>query len=195
MDSSRIHLPVSLDDRRLRLDDRPGRAWRAVAAGIILLWALAIAGCANAPATPANSPPTVQVTLGGEQFTLELANDPQTRERGLMHRTEIPQHGGMIFVFPAPQQQNFWMGHCLTDMDIAYLDGLGRVVARHTMRVEPPKRPEESEESYKSRMARYPSRIPAQFAIEVKAGELERLGVKIGDKIELDLERLKAAAR
>jgi uncharacterized membrane protein (UPF0127 family) len=33
-----------------------------------------------------------------------------------------------------------------------------------------------------------------QFAIELRAGSIERLGVNVDDKIELDLARLKAMA-
>ena len=48
---------------------------------------------------------------------------------------------------------------------------------------------------YESRLKRYSSRGAAQFVIEIAGGELEELDLKVGEKIELDTERLKALAR
>ena len=44
-------------------------------------------------------------------------------------------------------------------------------------------------------MKSYSSRLPAQFAIELKAGTIERLKLKPGMEISLHLERLKKLAR
>ena len=56
---------------------------------------------------------------------------------------------------------------------------------------------EESEFAYQTRMNayRYSSRFPAQFAIELRSGWLEKLDLHVDEKIELDLPRLKARAR
>ena len=103
----------------------------------------------------------------------------------------------MLFVFPDKeiQVQHFWMGHCLVDMDIIYLDSHGRITATHRMKAEPPQRPDESDAEYDRRMRRYSSAYPAQFAIELKAGSLDRLNLKVEDRIPLDLDRLKAMTR
>lgn len=139
------------------------------------------------------------VVINGETFQLEVVNDNHGRENGLKHRTSIPDHGGMLFVFPdsGVAVQSFWMHECLVDMDIIYLDPRGRVTATHHMLAMPPKGTDESEEQYKDRMREqsYSSAYPAQFAIELQAGSLERLNVKFEQKIELDIPRLKAAAR
>ncbi len=111
-----------------------------------------------------------------------------------MGRTEIASDGGMLFIFSTTQLRQFWMGYCLVDIDIMFLDPNGRVTATHTMKAEDPRKEEESESDYSARLANYPSVYATLFAIELRAGSIERLGVKVDDKIELDLGRLKAMA-
>lgn len=131
------------------------------------------------------SPRFESVEIGGEAFRLELAADPMTRTIGLMGRSEIAPHGGMLFIFPDTAPRSFWMRNCLVDLDIAYLDDEGRVVAVHRMKAEPLRQEGESESDYLGRLARYPSAKPARYAIELRAGSLARLGVAAGDRIEL----------
>jgi uncharacterized membrane protein (UPF0127 family) len=137
------------------------------------------------------------VQIGGETFELELAVTPRARAQGLMHRSEIPADGGMLFVCPPSEirVQAFWMSNCLVDMDIIFLDPRGIITAMHHMKVEPPQHPGESLADYENRMPRYSSGYPAQFAIELRAGTLERLNLRVEDKINLDLPRLKAMAK
>ena len=142
-----------------------------------------------------SAPGTVKVTIKGRAFTLEVAADAASIERGLMNRETIPQGTGMIFIFPDAQPRNFWMKDCLTDIDIMFLDAAGRVTATHRMKTEPPRRADETDQDYGRRLPSYPSRWPAQFAIELPAGTLEQLNVRFEDKIELDVDRLKALAR
>jgi uncharacterized membrane protein (UPF0127 family) len=140
---------------------------------------------------------TVTAKIAGKTFFLEVAADEVTRLKGLMGRTHIDDNGGMVFVFPPHQVrvQGFWMKNCLTDIDILYLDGSGRVLATHTMKVEPPRRADETEKQYEDRCPTYSSKYPSPIAVEVKAGTIASLGVKPGDKVELDVEGLKKRAR
>ncbi len=135
------------------------------------------------------------VTVGGERFTLETALDEPSRTKGLMWRSEIPERGGMLFVFPEPAVRRFWMANCLIDIDLIFLDHDGRVTAVHRMKVEPPRRDDESEAAYHARLKGYSSVYPAQFAVELRAGALDRLGVGFEDRVGLDTDRLGALAR
>ena len=166
---------------------------------LTLLLLLLLASCAL-PACRQPPPPgdgREPVTINGETFRLDLAADETTRVRGLMHRASIPADGGMLFVFPESDFRSFWMAYCLVDMDIIFLDAKGRVTATHRMKAQPPQQPEESLLDYENRLHDYaaPSVYPAQFAIELKAGSLDRLDVEVEDVIPLDLPRLKALAR
>ncbi len=163
---------------------------RGVKLGLMLLAAASTAGCQRGQSISG----TEQVVIAGELFHLDVASDDSTRTKGLMGRTEIASNGGMLFIFPTSQVRSFWMGYCLVDMDIMFLDPNGRVTAIHTMKVEDPRQEDESESDYSARMKDYPSVYTAQFAIELRAGSITQLGVRVDDKIELDLTRLKAMA-
>ncbi|HWB19134.1 MAG TPA: DUF192 domain-containing protein [Phycisphaerales bacterium] len=165
---------------------------------VILCVAIAttLAGCSR---NPGNTSYSVngreQVTIKGKTFSLEMASDSDSRDEGLMGRTEIPAGMGMLFVFPESGMQYFWMGHCLTDMDIIFLDARGHVTATHAMKAQSPQRSDESDDAYRRRMGTYSSGLPAMFAIELPPGSLEELKVRVDDRIDLDTTRLKAMAR
>ncbi len=133
--------------------------------------------------------------IGGERFRLEVAADPATRRHGLMQRASLEPDGGMLFIFPDARLRSFWMGHCLIDIDVIFLDAGARVTALHAMRAEAPQGPEESDAAYRQRMPGYGSVRPAQYAIELRGGTLARLPLRVGDRIELDSGRLAARAR
>ena len=131
------------------------------------------------------------VKLGSMVFTrLELASTDDARIRGLMFRRELPCDGGMLFAFDKEEVHSFWMRNTLIPLDIVFIDAKGFVTAVHTMKVEPPQRPGESDEAYCARLPLYSSDRPAMAAIEVNAGMASE--IKVGDRIELDLNGIKA---
>jgi hypothetical protein len=143
------------------------------------------------------------VKLGNKTFHLELANTGPTRMRGLSERDFIEQDGGMLFVFPDNQVrvQSFVMRDCPIDIDIIYLDSGGRILAMHEMKAEAPRGPSEGvpgstdNMAYEQRLKRYPSKFPAQFAIELRGGTIKTLDIKEGDQLSLNVKRLKADAQ
>lgn len=169
---------------------------------VALLVALAAPGCpeGGAPARPAPAssgvaPEIFRLALAGEIFELELALDPRARRRGLGGRSAIASNGGMLFVFPAPETLSFVMRDCLVPIDVAFLDAEGRVVAIHEMSTEPPRRADESRFAYERRLHPYPSEKSAQFAVETAGGRLAELGLRVGDRLFFDAERLARRAR
>ena len=77
------------------------------------------------------------------------------------------------------------MRGCKVDIDIAFLDRSGRVVAAHRMRAEPPRQGQEGEEQYLMRLQRYASNAPARFAVELRAGSLSQLGLSVGSLVDV----------
>jgi uncharacterized membrane protein (UPF0127 family) len=169
---------------------------------MLLSFAALIGGC-NEKDTVANG--TAAVKIAGKTYFLEIAADNDKRMLGLGGRTQIAPDGGMIFVFPASQVavQSFVMRDCPIDIDIIYTDGVGRVLAAHEMRKEPPRDESKGEgksgdmanANYDARLPRYSSRYPATFAIELKSGSIKDLGVKEGDLFSFDYAALKKLAQ
>lgn len=138
---------------------------------------------------------TESIKIKGTWFHLETALTPQARQEGLGGRDFIADNGGMLFVFPTPQRLAFVMRHCPVPIDVAFLDQAGRVLVIHEMTPEKPQEDGESDSAYEQRLKQYPSRFPAQFAVETAGGRLSDIGLEAGDVVDLDLERLKRAAR
>ncbi len=162
--------------------------------GFILLAALLvmIAGCDD------DTSGTTTAKVGSKWFTLEVSATQEKRALGFMHRTEIPEDGGMIFIFKDSQERSFWMKNCLIDMDILYLDRAQRIVSAYNMKAQSPQADNETETAYEDRIraaAAYPSRGAAQFVIELRAGKVQELRLARGDKVQLDQDQLKELIR
>lgn len=153
-------------------------------AGSAILLALAIAaGCggeggADRPADrpggdTAAAPVTVPLTrirVGGETVRVEIADEPEERQRGLMYRDSLPEDTGMLFVYPRERILSFWMRNTRIPLDIAYVDQRGNIVDVQTMAPQ------------SDRL--YESAAPAMYALELEAGWFEEHGVGVGDRIE-----------
>ncbi|HYE62672.1 MAG TPA: DUF192 domain-containing protein [Phycisphaerales bacterium] len=172
--------------------------------------ALPLAGCddhAKANATGGDKktevPKTQEVTIKGKTFKLDLVADDASRFKGLSGRTEIPPDGGMLFVFPRPITTSFVMRDCLVPIDIIYLDARGSVVNTYKMTVEDARGEGEKEndpktgvnEKYEARLKKYPSEFDTQFVIELKGNTLDELKLEKGDKIKLEIDKLKKLAK
>lgn len=147
-----------------------------VVLGIVLLGLLVFmlhaspTGCQGST-TPQSDLPTTRMKIGKRTFTLEIANTPAARERGLMFRQSMPEDHGMIFVFPDQAVRRFWMRNTRIPLDIIFVNSDQTIVA-----IEPMKPFDESGTS---------SRRPAKYAIELNRGMAEKAGVKVGDQLEI----------
>jgi hypothetical protein len=120
---------------------------------------------------PTSNLPTTSMTIGKKTYTLEIAAREADRDHGLMQRDSMPSDHGMIFVFPDRQMRNFWMKNTRIPLDIIFLDSDGSIVSIHHM------------EPYK--LDNVPSDLPAQYAIELNAGQAGEAGVKFDDIVKL----------
>ena len=154
---------------------------------LALLTLLALVALAAAPVRAQGGLPTREVTIGGERFLLEVADEPGTQYRGLGGCTVIPRNGGMLFVHAAPRPLAFVMRDCPIPIDVAFLDAEGRVLNVHTMQPEPPRREGESVAAYEARLRSHPSAGAAQYAIELAGGRFAELGVGKGDRIDVEV--------
>lgn len=151
----------------------------------LLLMVLLGFGCAD---PDVSLPGLESISIGGDVFHLEVAADQATRMQGLSDRQEIPLDGGMLFVFNETRVVSMVMRRCHIPIDVIFLDDFGRVVRTHRMQVEPD--PDASDRNLK----RYTSGDPARYAIELAGGSLDRLRIGIGDRIPIDVGRLRRMA-
>jgi uncharacterized protein len=134
----------------------------------------------DAATSPAPDADTVAVVLRGPDgderaFTVEVAADRPTRQLGLMHRTELADDAGMLFLFPEDTEGGFWMKDTLIPLTIAFAEADGRVVA--VLDMEPC--PFETCPTYRPGVA-------YRMALEVNQGALD--GVGPGWRLEVDGE-------
>jgi uncharacterized membrane protein (UPF0127 family) len=101
--------------------------------GPALVW-MACAALAPAHATPtmADQPqthlPRVRLQAGMHLIDAQVAQTPQSRQIGLMHRRSMPQPEGMLFVFEEAQVQCFWMKNTLIPLSAAFMREDGTIV-------------------------------------------------------------------
>ena len=129
----------------------------------------------------------LSVELGGKGFTVEMLTTRQAREQGMSGRPALPAGHGLLFVFPDSRRRAFWMRQCRIPLDIAFLDGSGRVLHTATMAVESPDTPPE-------KLRRYSCPKPTRYVLEISAGQLRQLGVGPGAMVRLPagIEKIKA---
>lgn len=139
----------------------------------VLLASIAVLAAALLTGCPASDEPSV--TLKGQRFTVEIADDDQERARGLMFRRDLPSDHGMLFVFPEAAWQSFWMRNCLIPLDILYFDADARFVSGHFNA--PPCNADQCPS--------YPSEGPAKYVLELNGGVGRELGLVAGDRLTL----------
>ncbi len=130
------------------------------------------------------------VLLGprGERIPLivEIADTPEKRARGLMGRTSVPEGTGMLFLFEGEQPLSFWMKNTLVPLDIFFFTQSGEFVSMTTME---PCNPEPARPTGTGEVEGcpgYPSRGPAYYALEVRAGFALDRGVGEGWSISIE---------
>ena len=102
----------------------------------------------------------------------EIARTQEERNKGLMHRKNLPDGEGMLFVFERDDVLSFWMKNTLIPLSIAFIGSDGRINEIKNMY------PHDEKPVLSGRAAR--------FALEVPQGWFERAGVKRGDVVKIE---------
>lgn len=130
-----------------------------------------IALLGTAPVASAAACRETQIDLRGEggssRFSLEIADDPEERARGLMFRETMAAGHGMLFLFDPPHEVAFWMRNTPLPLDMVFLDAEGRVlnvIANATPFTDDPR----------------PSEGAARAVLEINGGLAARLGIAKG---------------
>jgi hypothetical protein len=113
---------------------------------------------------------TIDTKAGPHSFTVEVAADDESRERGLMYRKEMAPDAGMLFDFHTPQLVSFWMENTILPLDMLFVRRDG-TIARIKANATPYSR------------ENIPSGEPIQLVIELNAGRAAALGITEGAKV------------
>lgn len=134
-------------------------------------------GGAWAAAEGGLSPETVTITdskKGRHVFEVELAASEAEVRQGLMGRTSLADDAGMLFVFENARERSFWMRDTLIPLDIIFIDEDGRIV-----RIYENAKPKDE--------TPLPSGAPILGVLEIKAGRVAALGIRVGDTVHHNL--------
>jgi uncharacterized membrane protein (UPF0127 family) len=134
-----------------------------------LLAALLLAAAAFAQEQPQMNLPRVKLSAGMHVIEAQVAATNEQRMTGLMHRKEMPQHEGMLFVFEAPGQQCFWMKNTLLPLAIAFIADDGSIVNIAEMQPQS--------------LDSHCSEKPVRYVLEMNKGWFAKKGIKPGAKL------------
>ena len=110
-------------------------------------------------------------TLDGKNIKIEaeIARTHEQRQQGLMHRDNLADGKGMIFVFEQDQMLSFWMKDTKIPLSIAFISSDGIIIEIRDMQ------PFDLSPVQSSRSAR--------FALEVPQSWFSRVGISPGDRL------------
>ena len=145
------------------------RTLRAALAFSLCALAAFYASGAFAREAPQMNLPRVELTAGMHRIDAQVAQAPHERQIGLMHRAEMPQHEGMLFIFEQPAQQCFWMKNTLLPLTAAFVEDDGTVVNLADMQ------PQTLDSHCSAR--------PVRYVLEMNKGWFAQRGIKAGFKL------------
>lgn len=140
-------------------------------------------------------PERYPVKIGDKPIRVEVVEDRNWRNRGLMWRRFLPADSGMLFLYSDARKRGFWMLDCFMDMDVTYIapdwtltDPI--ITMLHPAFpgcTEPPAgrtRPTTLDELISDAHNRHGSGAPAQMVLEMEGGWFEAHGIKPGARID-----------
>lgn len=147
----------------------------------LLAAALAAALGVGAPSASAGAraePLDIITSTGAHRYEVEIANDNESRERGLMYRNQMATNHGMLFEFPERAPVTFWMKNTYLPLDMIFIDANGTVrgVYEHATPM--------SEKLISSG-------VPVVAVLELNADQASHIRVKAGDKVRFPFFRTK----
>lgn len=112
-------------------------------------------------------------------FEVELAVTPQEQQNGLMFRKKLDANRGILFIFQEEGMHSFWMKNTLIPLDIIWMNEKMEIIFI-------------SGNTAPCREDFCPMIGPdkkAKYVLEINGGEAKKLGMKIGDKMEIRIRK------
>jgi len=102
---------------------------------------------------------------GPHTFRVEIAADQPSQEKGLMFRKQMAPDAGMLFEFPKPELEAFWMKNTILPLDLIFIraDGTISSIAPNAV-------------PYST--TTIPSLEPVRAVLEINGGRADQLGIE-----------------
>jgi uncharacterized membrane protein (UPF0127 family) len=142
-------------------------AWNKII--VILCLSLTLGACT----IRRDEPEIKYLELGANKITVELARTQLAHYRGLSGRDKLCDDCGMLFVFPEPRKTAFVMRDMKFPLDMIGIRE-GKVVA-----IDENVQPENDTD-----LTVYQNKEVVDYVLEVNAGTVRRLVIKVGDKVD-----------
>jgi uncharacterized membrane protein (UPF0127 family) len=145
--------------------------------GLIVSVAL-LGGASFAQERPPLPVETIQIdtTTGKKIFTVEVAADVISQQRGLMYRRLLASNAGMLFEFHEEARVAFWMKNTPLPLDMLFIRGDGTVASVQA-------------NATPYSVDTIPSGEPVRAVLEINGGQADALGIKPGDKVRAAIFR------
>ena len=103
-------------------------------------------------------------------FNVEVAKTIEERRTGLMYRKKLLNNEGMLFIFPREKIIQLWMKNTYIPLDVIF-------ISENKVIVDLKKNMEKLSETIVK------SKVKSRYALEFNAGLINKLDIKIGDKV------------
>ena len=116
---------------------------------------------------------TKNILIGNKNYSLEIVDNPASRQQGLGGRNNLAVNKAMLFDFKQNGRWSMWMKKMKFNLDFAWLDENGKVVYI---------KENVSPETFPSTFV---SDNDARYVLELNSGSLQAADVKLGDIVHL----------
>lgn len=124
---------------------------------------------ALAEGVPQTQLPRTTLNAGMHLLQVQLAQDFEQRQIGLMWRKEMPQNEGMLFIFEQPAVQCFWMRNTYLPLTAAFVADDGTIVNLADMKP--------------MNDSSHCSNKPVRFVLEMNQGWFAKRNIQAGYKL------------
>jgi Uncharacterized conserved protein len=105
------------------------------------------------------------------RFDVRIADTPARQAQGLMFVRDLPADEGMLFVHEKPRPVSMWMKNTYIELDMLFAGADGRIV--HI-----------AERARPHSLDTIGTDVPVAAVLEIRGGEVERRGIRVGDRLE-----------
>jgi uncharacterized membrane protein (UPF0127 family) len=103
-------------------------------------------------------------------FEVWVADTPERAQQGLMFVSDLPDGRGMVFPLATPRVETMWMKNTYIELDMLFIGADG-----HVTKI--------IERAHPMSTSILSSDTPVSAVLELKGGEVAKLGLKVGDTV------------